>query len=243
MPRGAWWATIHGVAEFDMTEWLSTHIPLFSSVSLHFPFEKAYFCLLFSGTLHSDEYIFLSCLSFLFFLQLLVKPPGATTLPSCISFFLGMVLVTASNTMFWASIHSSLVIITLSYSCFYGCLLLVLCSVQFSRSVASDSSRPHESHHSRPPCPSPTLEFTQTHAHRVGDAIQPSHPLSSPSPPAPNLSQHQGLFQWVNSSHEVPEYWSFSFSISPFSEHAGLISFKMDWLDLLAVQGTLKSLL
>ena len=87
-------------------------------------------------------------------------------------------------------------------------------------------------------------EFIQTHVHRVGDAIQPSHPLSSPSPPAPNPSQHQGLIQWVNSSHEEwPKYWSFSFSISPSNEHPGLISFRMDWLDLLAAQGTHKSLL
>ena len=67
------------------------------------------------------------------------------------------------------------------------------------------------------------LEFTQTHVHRVGDAIQPSHPLSSPSLPAPNPSQHQGLFQWVNALHEVAKYWSFSFSIIPSSEHPGLI--------------------
>ena len=87
------------------------------------------------------------------------------------------------------------------------------------------------------------LEFTETHAHWVSDAIQPSHPLSPPSPPAPNPSQHQGLFQWVNSSHEWPKYWSFSFSISPSNEHPGLKSFRMNWLDLLAVQGTLKSLL
>ena len=86
-------------------------------------------------------------------------------------------------------------------------------------------------------------ELAQTHLHRVGDAIQPSHPLMSPSPPAFNLSQHQGLFQWVNSSRRWPEYWSFSFSISPSNEHPGLISFRMDWLDLLAVQGTLKNLL
>ena len=86
-------------------------------------------------------------------------------------------------------------------------------------------------------------ESTQTHVHRVGDAIQPSHPLSSPSPPAPSPSQHQGIFQWVNSSHEVPKYWSFTFNISPSNEHPGLISFRMDWLDLLAVQGTHKSLL
>ena len=71
----------------------------------------------------------------------------------------------------------------------------------------------------------------------------PSHPLSSPSPPAPNPSQHQGLFQWVNSSHEVAKDWSFSLSISPSNEHPGLVSFRMNWLDHLAVQGTRKSLL
>ena len=87
------------------------------------------------------------------------------------------------------------------------------------------------------------LEFTQTHVHWVGDAIQPSHPLSSPSPPAPNFSQHQSLFQWVNSSHEVAKYWSFSLSISPSKEHPGLVSSRMDWLNLLSVQGTCKSLL
>ena len=87
------------------------------------------------------------------------------------------------------------------------------------------------------------LEFTQTLVHQVGDAIQPSHPLSSPSPPAPSPSQHQGLFQWVNSLHEVAKVLSFSLSISPSKEILGLISFRMDWLDPLAVQGTLKSLL
>ena len=66
------------------------------------------------------------------------------------------------------------------------------------------------------------LEFTQMHFHWVDGAIQPSHPLSSPSPPASNPSQHQGLFQWVNSSHEGPKYWSFSFSISPSNEHQDL---------------------
>ena len=86
-------------------------------------------------------------------------------------------------------------------------------------------------------------EFAQTHVHWISDAIQPSHPLSSPSPPAPNPSQHQGLFQWVNSLHRWPKYWNFSFSISPSKEHPGLTSFRMDWLDLLAVHGTLKSLL
>ena len=86
-------------------------------------------------------------------------------------------------------------------------------------------------------------EFTQTHAHWVSDAIQPSHPLSSPSPPAPNPSQNQSLFQWVSSSHELAKVLEFQFSIIPSKEIPGLISIRMDWLDLLAVQGTLKSLL
>ena len=86
-------------------------------------------------------------------------------------------------------------------------------------------------------------EFTQTHVHCVGDAIQPSHPLSSPSPPSPNPSQHQ-VFSNESTLHmRWPKFWSFSFSISPSNEHPGLICFRMDWLDLLAVQGTLKSLL
>ena len=87
------------------------------------------------------------------------------------------------------------------------------------------------------------LELTQTHVHWVGDAIQPSHPLSSPFPPTFNLSQHQGLFQWLSSSIRRPKYGSFSFSISSSNDYSGLISFRMDWLDLLAVQETLKSLL
>ena len=85
--------------------------------------------------------------------------------------------------------------------------------------------------------------FTQTHVHRVGDAIYPSHPLSSPSPPALNLPQHQALSNESALRMRWPKYWSFSFSISPSNEHPGLISFRMDWLDLLAIQGTLKSLL
>ena len=88
------------------------------------------------------------------------------------------------------------------------------------------------------------LEFTQSHVHRVSDAIQPSHPLSSPSPPAFNLSQNQGLYSNEPDLHmRWPKYWSFSFNISPSNKHPGLISFRMDWLDLLAVQGTLKGLL
>ena len=85
-------------------------------------------------------------------------------------------------------------------------------------------------------------EIAQTHVHWVTDGIQTSHPLSSPSPLAFNLSQHQGLFQWVCSSHRWPNYWSFSFSISSSNEYSGLISFRIDQFDLLAVQGTFKSL-
>ena len=75
------------------------------------------------------------------------------------------------------------------------------------------------------------------------DPIQPSHPLSSPSPPALNPFQHQGFSNKSLLHIRWPKYWSFSFSISPSNEHPGLISFRMDWLDLLVVQGTLKSLL
>ena len=81
------------------------------------------------------------------------------------------------------------------------------------------------------------LEFAQIHVHWISDANPPSHSLSSPSPPAFNLSQHQGLcIRW-------PKYWSFSFSISPSNEYSELISCRIDWLDLLAVQGNLKSFL
>ena len=116
-------------------------------------------------------------------------------------------------------------------------------SVQFNGSVVYDSLRPHESQHARPPCPSPTHGVHSD----SGPLSQWCHPAISssvgPSPPAPNLSQHQRLFQWVSSSMRWPKYWSFSFSIIPSKEHPGLISFRMDWLDLLAVQWTLKSLL
>ena len=92
-------------------------------------------------------------------------------------------------------------------------------------------------------CSSDLPELAQTHVHRVSDAIQPSHPLLFPSPPALNLSQHQSLFPQVGSLHQVIKDWSFGFSISPSNVYSGLISFRIDWFDLLAVQGTLKSLL
>ena len=116
-------------------------------------------------------------------------------------------------------------------------------SVQFSRSVVSDSATPWIAARQA------SLSITNSRSslryiHWVSDAIQLSHPLSSPSPPAPNPFQHQSLFQWVSSSHEVAKVLEYhSFSIIPSKEIPGLISFRMDWLELLAGQGTLKSLL
>ena len=87
------------------------------------------------------------------------------------------------------------------------------------------------------------LELTQTYVHWVGDAIQPSHPLSFPFPPAFNLPQHQGFFKWFLLCIRWPTYWSFTFNVSPCNEYSELTSFTIGWLDLLAVQGTLQSLL
>jgi len=101
----------------------------------------------------------------------------------------------------------------------------------------------HEPQHARPPCPSPTPRVHPMHGHGVRDIIQPSHPLSSPSPPALNLSQPKGLFKSVSSSHRVAKVLKFQLQHQSFQWTPGLVSFRMDWLDLLAVQGTLKSLL
>ena len=114
---------------------------------------------------------------------------------------------------------------------------------QLSCSLMSDSLRPHESQHARPPCPSPTP--------RVYSNSYPSswwcHPaiLSSvvPFSSCPQSLPASGSFPMSQLHIRWPNYWSFSFSICPSNEHPGLISFRMDWLDLLAVQGTLKSLL
>ena len=117
-------------------------------------------------------------------------------------------------------------------------------SVQFNSVSQSCLTPCHPMNRSTPGLPvyHQLWEFTQTHVW-AGDAIKPSHPLLFPSPPVLCLSQHQGLLKWVSSSHRGPKYWSFSFNICPSNEHPGLISFRMDWLDLLAVQGTRRSLL
>ena len=110
-------------------------------------------------------------------------------------------------------------------------------SVQFSSVAQSCPILCDPMNHSTPGLPvhHQLPEFTQTHVHRVGDAIQPSHSLSSLSPPAPNPSQHQSFFNESTLLMRWPKYWSFSFSISPSNEHPGLISFRMNWQDLLAV--------
>ena len=116
-------------------------------------------------------------------------------------------------------------------------------SVHFCCSVMSNSLRPHESQHARPPCPSPTPGVHSDSVHRVRDAIQPSHPLLSPSPPAPIPPSIRVFSNESILCMRWPKYGSFSFSIIPSKEIPELISFGMDWLHLLAVQGTLKSLL
>ena len=129
----------------------------------------------------------------------------------------------------------------------YLCLSVLLISLSISFSLVAQScptlcdpldfSMPDlPVHHELP-------ESTQTHVHWVGDAIQPSHPLSSPFLPALNLSQHQGLLRWVSSSHQVARVLEFQLQHQSFQWTPGVISFRMDWLDLFAVQGTVKSLL
>ena len=122
---------------------------------------------------------------------------------------------------------------------------LLVASVQFSLVAQSCPTLCDPMNPSTPSLPvhHQLPEFTQTHVHRVSDAIQPSHLLSSPSPPAPNPSQHQSLSNESTLHMRWPKYWSFSFSIIPSKEMPGLISSTMDWLDLLAVQGNPKSLL
>ena len=114
---------------------------------------------------------------------------------------------------------------------------------QFSRSVLSDSLRPREPQHARPPCPSPALGV---YPNSSIESVMPSNHLILCRPLflVPSIFPNIRVFSNESALHmRWPKYWSFSFNISPSNEHPGLISFRMDWLDLLAVQGTLKSLL
>ena len=99
---------------------------------------------------------------------------------------------------------------------FLDIIVILPSHINFSHSVMSDSLRPHKLQHARPSCPSPTPGVHQTHVHQVSNAIHPSHPLSSPSPPALNLSQHQGLFKKVSSSHQVAKVLEFQLQYQSF---------------------------
>ena len=119
-----------------------------------------------------------------------------------------------------------------------------LSSVQFSCSVVSNSLWPHEPQHPRPPCPSPKTARVHPNSCALSRRCHPAISSSVvPFSSCPQSLPASGSFPMSQLSVRWPKYWSFNFSISPCSEHPGLISFKMDWLDLLAVQGTLKSLL
>ena len=124
-----------------------------------------------------------------------------------------------------------------------ACSTEELYSVQFSSLTQSCQTLcdPVDCSMSGFPVHHPLPESAQTHVHRVGDAIQPSHPLMSPSPPARNLSSIRVFSNESVLRIRWPKYWSFNFSISPSNEYSGLVSFRIDWFDLLAVQWTLKS--
>ena len=131
------------------------------------------------------------------------------------------------------------------YICIYKNRKHRMDSVQFSSVTQLCPTLCDPMSHSTPGLPvhHQLPEFTQTHVHPIGDAIQQSHPLSTPSP-LPQTPPRIRVFSNVSTLHmRWPKYWSFSFSISPSNEHPRLISFRMDWLDLLVVQGTRKSLL
>ena len=123
---------------------------------------------------------------------------------------------------------------------FYFLVTAIVIAV-FSGQVVSSSLWPMDCSMPGSPVRYYLLEFAQIHVHWVGYVIQLSHPLLPSSPPALNLSQDLGVFQWVSSCIRWPKYWSFSFSISPSNEYSGLISFMIDWFDSLAVQETQQS--
>ena len=120
---------------------------------------------------------------------------------------------------------------------------LQLRSVQLSCPVMSNSLQPRELQHTRPSCPSSTPGLYSNSCPLSLWCHPTISSSASPFLPTFNLSQHQGLFKWVTSLYQVAKVLEFRFNISPSNEHSGLISIRMDWLDLLAVQGTLKSLL
>ena len=119
---------------------------------------------------------------------------------------------------------------------------ILLKYIQFRCSVVSDSLWLQGLQQARLPYRHQLLDIAQTHVHPVSDAIQPPHPLLSPSPPASSLSQHQGLFKWVSSSYQVAKVLEFQLQQHPLNEYSRLIYSRINWLDLFSIQGTLKKL-
>ena len=117
------------------------------------------------------------------------------------------------------------------------------CCLFFRSIVVYDSLWPHGLQHTRPPCSSQSPKFAEVHVNGISDAIQPSRPLMPSSPSALNLSHNQDFFNELAVRNRWPKYWSFSFSISPSIDCSGFLSLKVDCCDLLAVQGTFRSLL
>ena len=157
------------------------------------------------------------------------KDKDLDTQPVFLVIFFSLILIIAFlwvSFVFWLSMIRKALLSSVTSD---FCCLWILCSleldfpispwkghsVQFSHSVVSNSLRPHELQHARPPSPHQLPESTQTHVHWVSDAIQPSPPLSSPSP-ALNLSQHQDLFKWVSSSHQVAKVLEFQLQHQSF---------------------------
>ena len=152
-----------------------------------------------------------------------------------ISISLTAVTVHSSNFFFLVMRTLSTLLATFKYA--------IQDSVQFSHTGVSDSLWPHEPQHARPPCPSPTPGASSNSCPLSQWCHTPSHPLSSPLLPPPIFPSTR-VFSNESALHiRGLKYWSSSFNISPSSEHPGLISFRVDWLDILSVQGTLKSLL
>ena len=181
MDRGAWKAAVHGVEKSNMTKWLSLTHPN------HSPFFKS--ILFFLPTISLAVTIPHSATKYGLLLTLFFIS-RSLSVPHCHRCF--RTRDSASATAYWDS-------------------PVCWCDVQFSSVTQSCPTLCNPMNGSMPGLPvhHQLPEFTQTHVHWAGDAIQPSHPLSSPSPPAPNPSQHQSLFQWVNSSHEVAKVLQF----------------------------------
>ena len=146
------------------------------------------------------------------------SPPGSSVHEILRAWILEWIAIPFSRGSSWPRDWTQVSFIVRGFSTIWATreVQLTVSSVQFSHSVVSNSLQPHESQHTRSPCPLPTPRVYPNSCPSGGDAIQPSHPLSSPSPPASNPSQHQGLFQWVNSSHEMAKVLEFQLQHQSF---------------------------